>query len=77
MSENERRKQDAQTYRRRDLSCDSKQDPDDALKNKHHIGEVVSIQSERTATIPPVSKEEVPSQTYSLFEGGYGTSQRA
>jgi hypothetical protein len=57
--------QDAQTYRRRDLGYNGKQEPDDTLVNEHRIGKVVSVTSsenrcDRTCVQSRRTKLEVP-----------------
>lgn len=66
MSQDERHSnQDAQTYRRRDLGYNGKQEPDDTLMNVHHISKAENITSsenscDRTCVQSRRTKLEAP-----------------
>jgi hypothetical protein len=57
-NEDERCKQYAQTYRRRDLGHGGDQEPDDALINKHDNSKFVSITSRRKPLRPHLCPKE-------------------
>ena len=64
-----------QAYSCRELPNGGKQEPNDALMNRHDISKLW-VSQVATNSAPPVSKVSVPNRMY-LLRGADGISQRA
>ena len=65
------------THQLGNLYHTSKEEPDDTLKIRDHVSKMWVSQPARDATIAPVTRVVVSSQTYRFPEGADGKSQQA